>query len=130
MFLASNTGVSCLVNISSVLCAGSDSPVRVDSSIFKFLATMILESAGILSPSRNRIISPATTLVSGMIISFSSRRTTALVSTNSFKARRVFLARPSWIEPAIALKISTAIIIKASTVSPIISTARLATKRM
>ena len=97
---------------------GTDSPVKADSSIFKFAVSINLKSPGIYLPASIITISPGT--ISSERISFKepSLLTRALGVESSFKASKAFSALDSWITPITAFIIMTKSIIKASLISP------------
>ena len=63
---------------------GSDSPVKDDCVTYKSFASIILLSAGIISPADNTIISPTATSFNGTFISLLFLITVVFVSTKLF----------------------------------------------
>ncbi len=56
---------------------GTDSPVKEDSSVFKFIVSTILTSAGMRSPVLKTTMSPGTISLEGISCSFPLRITVA-----------------------------------------------------
>ncbi len=111
---ASGTSSTTLVPLET----GTDSPVRIASSIFNSDSFIILMSAGTLLPPSRRIISPGTRNSLAILLSFPSRITTASGDVNFLRASIVFSALYSCTKPKIAFKITITIIAKASITSP------------
>lgn len=100
------------------LLAGTDSPVKADSSTSKTVALRMRPSAGTLSPSSSRTMSPGTNSLAGTLITAPSRRTCAMGAVNSFNADSDFSARTSWMKPRMPLRKIMAIMVTASVNSP------------
>ena len=97
----------------------TDSPVREDSSICRLLDSKSLISAGIISPVSMITISPGT---SSSAFTFFLPPSLMMVASGElifWRAATESSARPSWIIDIIALITTIAIIITASTVSPV-----------
>ena len=93
------------------LSIGSDSPVKAASMVLKFFNSINLASAGILSPSSNKIISPGTSSLAGIFINSPVLITLAKGTTIFFRALIAFSAFVSCIKPMPALNKRTAKII-------------------
>ncbi len=116
--------------LSATLDVGRDSPVRADSLIDSVRASTMRASAGTLSPSRSKIISPGTTSASEMVISTPPRITTASVFANERSASSVLCALPSCTTPITALRNKTPRITSESVTSPRKNTTTLAISKM
>ena len=100
--------------------AGTDSPVKADSSIWRLAVSINLKSAGMYLPASIITISPVTTSSDGISINSPFLFTNALGVLSCFRASRAFSAFDSCTTPIVALiKITIRIIIE-SLISPII----------
>ena len=99
---------------------GTDSPVKADSSIFKFALSIRRTSAGIYLPASIIIISPGTTSFEGISKRIPSLFTIAFGVLSFFKDSKAFSALYSWTTPIIAFINITISIIIESLSSPII----------
>ena len=79
---------------SSFLIA-SDSPVSVDCPTYKSFDSIILKSAGIMSPAESITVSPGTKSLNGNFIFFPFLTTVAVVDTNCFNFSAALFERYS-----------------------------------
>ena len=96
-----------------------DSPVRSDSSIIKFVASIISPSAGTLSPDSKITISPKVISLVAITFTFPSLTTLHVGDAIAFSASNDFSVLNSCINPSIAFKNTITHIVMASAVSPI-----------
>ncbi|MNI73421.1 hypothetical protein D3C76_998100 [compost metagenome] len=81
--------------IMASLSAGTDSPVKAASSIFKLALSISLKSAGMNLPASITTISPSTTSSDGTSFSSPPLLTIALGVESSFNASKAFSALDS-----------------------------------
>ena len=96
----------------------TDSPVNEDSFVFKFIASINLRSAPIVSPSSKTTTSPTTSSDERIFILCPSRITVDSGDASFFKASKDDWALTSWTVPIIPFKMMTAKIIMTSGQSP------------
>ncbi len=75
-----------------VFSTGTDSPVKDASSIFRFTASTIRPSAGILSPVLRRTMSPGTSSLAGISSSLPPLKTFAIGAASRLNASNAFSA--------------------------------------
>ncbi len=97
------------------LDAGSDSPVRVDSSTLSSTCVSSRASAGTSSPARSRTRSPGTSPAASTTSSRPSRTTRACVRTRDRRDSSAASARDSCRKPMVALTTTTAVMTAEST---------------
>ncbi len=97
---------------------GSDSPVRDASLTCSRNSSIILPSAGTLSPDSSITMSPGTTSLAKISLSSEFRKTRATGLSIFFKASIAFSALYSWVKPNNAAAITIANIVMASMTSP------------
>ena len=107
MFLRSPKAVVSPSSISVCLLTGSDSPVRADSSTWRFTASIRRASAGIKSPASTKMTSPTTSSAEGMTSVFPFRMTLQVGEDIFFSASSDFSALLSCTTPRTAFSITT-----------------------
>ena len=90
--LSPNTISSDDKTIEESFSAGTDSPVKADSSTLRFTDSISLKSAGMYLPASIITISPTTTSSEGISLIIPSLFTTALGVDKDFKASKAFSA--------------------------------------
>jgi len=94
--------IKLLFNVSFVLITGILSPVKGDSSTFRFSHVIILESAGTISPASKNIISPGTKVLVSAISILPFLFTLQVEASYFFSPSITEFAFSSWIKPVIA----------------------------
>ena len=110
--------------------AGTLSPVREASSTFRRTLSMILASAGTLSPASIRMISPGTRYMESMVSRIPLRITLAFMDVIFLSASRERLAESSWKKPINAFARRMMRMMIESTYSPINSEKATAKRRI
>lgn len=96
-------GQSAASRTSASFSEGTDSPVREASWTLRFAASTRRRSAGTMSPSRRKTMSPGTSSLAGRMLSSPSRRTRAVGARMFRRASREDWAFFSWTMPMTAL---------------------------
>ncbi len=97
---------------------GTDSPVRADSSTWKFFVSNSRRSAGTRSPEASSTTSPGTRRSASSAWRWPSRRTRACSESMSRMASSALAALPSWTKPISALTTTARRITALSTQKP------------
>ena len=99
MFALSPRATSSVKTTFASFSIGNDSPVKLDSSVFKFTLDNNLISAGTDVPSSRMTISPGTNSSAGIVMILPFLLTTEVGALIFLRASRDFSAFASWIVP-------------------------------
>ena len=118
MFLRSPRGTSSAPSVrprtSEILLAGTDSPVRADSSTFIEADSRMRQSAGMASPASSTTTSPGTSSADGTVTCLPPRMTLEVAALISCRAARAFSAWYSCTTPSTELRMTTNMMMKTS----------------